>query len=141
MKPFLCKAGIQLREQVDDSFSSRSRISDGWLGDTRHSLRKSDHNPDADGKVKAIDIDAKLDESQPTVSYDLADQLKIFGSKDPKQRIAYVIHNGKIASPKKRWAWRKYEGLNPHTKHIHVSFGKGADDGSFYDIPLLGGKL
>ena len=140
MKPYLCKAGKQLREQVDDSFSSRSRVADGWLGDTRHSLRKSDHNPNADGKVLAIDVDAKLDESQPTVSFDLADQLRIFGSKDSKQRIAYIIHNGKIASSKKRWAWRKYEGINPHTRHIHVSFGKGADDESFYDIPLLGGN-
>ncbi len=43
----LCKAGIQLREQVDDAFPDRDRTSDGWIGDKRHSARKSDHNPTA----------------------------------------------------------------------------------------------
>jgi hypothetical protein len=39
------------------------------------------------------------------------------------------------------WKWRKYSGSNPHTSHIHVSFNKGkADtDGSFFEIPMLGG--
>ena len=137
MKPFLCKAGVQLRDQVNKSFPSRSKKSDGWLGDARHSLRKSDHNPDANGKVLAIDIDANLDEAQPSVSFDLADQLRILAMSDKKQRISYLIFNKKIASAKGKWAWRDYKGLNPHVKHIHCSFGKGADDGSVYEIPLL----
>ncbi len=57
MKPKLSKAAGQLREQIDDSFPERSRKSDGWIGDARHSTRKSDHNPDATGCVRAIDID------------------------------------------------------------------------------------
>ena len=54
----LCKAGIQLREQVDDMYMDRDRKSDGWIGDTRHSARKSDHNPDKNGIVRALDLDA-----------------------------------------------------------------------------------
>jgi len=30
----LCKAGLQLREQIDDAFPDRSRVSpEGWLAD------------------------------------------------------------------------------------------------------------
>ncbi len=58
--PKLCKAGIQLREQVDDMYMDRDRKSDGWIGDTRHSARKSDHNPDKNGIVRALDLDADL---------------------------------------------------------------------------------
>lgn len=31
--PKLCKAGQQLREQFDDSYPDRNRVSDGWVGD------------------------------------------------------------------------------------------------------------
>ena len=31
MKPWLSKAAVQLREQIDDSFPDRSRKSDGWI--------------------------------------------------------------------------------------------------------------
>ena len=60
MKPKLSRAAIQLREQIDDSFPDRDRASDGWLGDSRHPARVSDHNPDGQGWVRAIDIDADL---------------------------------------------------------------------------------
>jgi hypothetical protein len=47
---------------------------------------------------------------------------------------------GKIASSKKRWAWRPYKNINPHNHHIHISFAKEADnDGEFFQIPMLGG--
>ncbi len=60
MKPVLCKAGQQMREQFDDTFPDRDRRSDGWIGDTRHSTRSSDHNPDWSSTppyVRAIDVD------------------------------------------------------------------------------------
>jgi len=137
MQPKLCKAGIQFREQVDDSFPDRSRISDGWIGDTRHSARASDHNPDADGWVYAIDITADL--GVESASFDLADQIRIVAKTD--KRIKYVIHNGQIASSVLNYKWRKYTGINPHKKHIHLSFTKlGTNDSAFFQIPMLGGK-
>ena len=138
MKPRLSKALIQLREQADDSYPDRKRDSDGTIGDARHATRKSDHNPDPDsGFVRAIDLDADFDKSSSTAAY-VADQIRIAAKSD--KRIAYVIFNRKIASARSLWKWRKYTGVNPHIKHIHVSFTKAGDtDSKFFNIPLLGG--
>ena len=134
----LCKAGIQLREQVDDAFPDRDRTSDGWIGDKRHSARKSDHNPTAEGIVRAIDIDVDF-RSHKAEPYDFADQLRLLARLD--KRISYIIFNGKIASYKRNYKWRKYTGINPHKTHIHISFtAKGDSDGSMFQIPILTGE-
>ena len=141
MKPWLCKAGVQLREQIDTWYPDRRTASDGWVGDARHSSSKSDHNPDrsAQGVVRAIDVDSRLDSSEQLSIY-LADQIRICAKTD--KRISYVIHNGKIASRILNYKWRKYNGFNKHYKHIHISFTKAGDkDGRAFDIPLLGGKI
>lgn len=138
MKPKLCKAGVQLREQFDDCYSDRTRSSDGWLGDSRHATRKSDHNPDGEGWVRAIDISRNLSgKSEPDLMPDVADQLRILAKTD--RRISYIIFDGKIASAKSFWRFRKYKGINQHRTHIHISFTrKGDTDGSFFQVPLLG---
>lgn len=139
VKPLLCKAGQQLRLQIDDTYPDRDRTSDGWIGDTRHSARPSDHNPDAAGIVRAIDIDRDLSgKAKPDLMPDLADQIRHAAKSD--KRIAYIIFAGKIASPRMGWRWRKYSGINPHTKHCHISFTKKGDaDSSFFNIPMIGG--
>jgi hypothetical protein len=139
MKPWLCKAGQQLREQFDDSFPDRDRTSDGWIGDTRHASRPSDHNPDPSSRiVRAIDIDRDVSgKAKPDLMPDIADQLRRVAKTD--KRIAYIIFAGRIASPRLGWRWRKYTGSNPHNHHCHVSFTrKGDQDGSFFQVPLLG---
>lgn len=142
MKPVLCKAGQQLREQFDDEFGDRDRRSDGWVSDYRHSLRVSDHNPDAKtGVVRATDTDRDVYKGgKPDLMPDIADQIRL-AAKAGERRISYVIFAGRIASPRLGWRWRKYRGSNPHNAHMHVSFTKAGDaDGSFFNIPLLGGK-
>jgi hypothetical protein len=142
MKPVLCKAGQQLREQFDDSFPDRDRSSDGWIGDTRHSARPSDHNPDAKtGVVRAIDVDRDVSGSaKPDLMPDIADQIRL-AAKAGDKRIAYVIFEGRIASSRMGWRWRKYSGSNPHNKHCHISFTtKGDTDSSFFNIPMLGAE-
>lgn len=137
MKPLLCKAGQQLREQIDDSFPDRDRKSDGWIGDAKHSNRKSDHNPDpSNGIVRAIDVDKDFD-SRPSTGVYLADQIRLCAKKD--KRISYIIYAGKIASVKSLWRWRPYFGINRHDAHIHISFTKKGDqNGRWFDIPMLG---
>jgi len=140
--PKLCKAGQQLRLQVDDEFPSRSRASDGWVADARHvKAGTSDHIPDPNsGIVRAIDLSRNLSGSkEPDLMPYLADQIRLAARSD--KRIAYVIFDKKIASAKSLWRWRTYKGINPHIKHCHVSFTKKGDtDGSFFsNIPLLGG--
>jgi hypothetical protein len=139
--PHLCKAGQQLRLQVDDSYPDRDRTSDGWIGDTRHQAGVSDHNPDATGVVRAIDVDRDLSgKAKPDLMPNLADQIRLCARAGDK-RISYVIFDGRIASSKKSWAWRPYDGANKHNHHCHISFTQAGDtDGSFFNIPMIGGK-
>jgi hypothetical protein len=140
--PKLCKAGQQLRLQVDDSYPDRDRASDGWIGDARHKSRPSDHTPDEQGIVRAVDLDRDLSgQAKPDLMPDLADQLRLCAKRGDK-RIAYVIFNNKICSRKSLWRWVAYKGSNPHVKHCHVSFTKKGDtDGSFFNIPMIGGTV
>ena len=133
--PKLCEAGVTLRAQIDSAFPNRDRRSDGWVGDTSHSARKSDHNPDAKGWVRAIDIDANLSDD-PKASYVLANQLRLLARRD--RRLSYIIYSGRIASRRSLWRWKKYTGVNPHTSHLHISFTKKGDkDGKPFDLERL----
>jgi len=144
MKPILCKAGQQLREQFDDSFPDRDRTSDGWIADARHVAGgKSDHIPSSNsGIVRAIDIDRDVSgKAKPDLMPNIADQIRLCAKAGDK-RIAYIIFNGRIASSRMGWRWRKYSGVNPHNHHCHISFtSKGDHNGSFFSIPALGGTV
>ena len=142
MKVKLSKAAVQLREQIDDCFPSRDRRSDGTTGDSRHAARKSDHNPDEQGWVRAWDCDRDLFKgSKPDVMPDLVDQIRLLCKSGVEKRISYIIFDGYIYSSKYRFIKRKYKGANPHTKHAHFSFKKEADLlGEFFQIPMLGGE-
>ncbi len=93
------------------------------IGDADHRNRASDHNPNGDGVVTAIDV---LGDVQ-------ADTLwaKLLADRDG--RIKYLIHDSQIVnrtvSP---WQVRPYTGSNPHSKHIHISVSSRAD---LYDDP------
>ena len=147
MTPKLCKAGQQLRLQIDDTYGAdRDKSSDGWIGDRSHSARRSDHNPDwknaVDGVawVRAVDFDRDLSgKAKPDLMPYLADQIRVCAKRGDK-RISYIIFAGRIASSRMGWRWRKYRGINPHNTHLHISFTKKGDtDGSFFNIPMIGG--
>ena len=135
----LSKSAAQLREQLDDCYPERSRKSDGTIGDARHRTRKSDHNPDKNGWVRAIDLTADLGVGLDETA-DLVNQIRKYAKTAKKKRISYIIYNGKIASPILNWKWRKYRGSNPHKSHFHISFTTLGDmDHGFFNIPMLGG--
>ncbi len=87
-------------------YMDRDRKSDGWLGDTRHSVRKSDHNPDKNGIVRALDIDADLG-AHKEEAYALVEKIRKCAKRGDK-RIKYIIYDGKIMSPILGWKRRKY---------------------------------
>ena len=140
MKHQLSKALIQLRTQVDDCFPDRDRRSDGTTGDPRHAVRKSDHNPDAQGWVRAWDCDADLHKGgKPDVMSDLVDQIRLLCKSGVEKRISYIIYDSRIYSSILNWKPRKYTKANKHTHHAHFSFKKEAGhDGAFFQVPMLG---
>ena len=101
--------------EINSIAPARSKATDGTIGDQAHQQRKSDHNPDDHGVVRAIDVT-----HDPAGGADMAviaERLRL--RRDP--RAKYVIFNRRIASTNTDWAWKKFTGSNPHTAHMHVS--------------------
>ena len=123
----LGKALVTLRDQANKAAPARSKVSDGWIGDSAHAARKSDHNPNSAGVVCALDLT-----HDPAHGFDAskwAEKLRASGDR----RVGYLISNGRISSPGiQGGAWRKYTGINPHSKHFHTSVLQKA---SAYDDP------
>lgn len=86
----------------------RSRVSDGILGDARHSS-KSDHS-----RGDAYDLTSDPDAGcSGNVIAEMSQRDK---------RTKYIIWNRRIWSAQRAAeGWRSYSGSNPHTKHCHVS--------------------
>jgi peptidoglycan hydrolase-like protein with peptidoglycan-binding domain len=102
----------RLRSELNRKFPKRSTKSDGWLGDTAHSRRPSDHNPDRQGIVHALDVTVDTSEFYPAT-------LLRAAFKHPSTN--YVIHNKVIYSRRYGFQPRRYLGENPHTTHVHIS--------------------
>lgn len=100
-----------LLAEINAAHPNRSKASDGFVGDTAHSARKSDHNPDyaSGGVVRAGDFTAE--------DIDTAKLLAV-AKADP--RTNYIIFNRKIYGAPGFTA-RAYTGSNPHVKHVHIS--------------------
>lgn len=109
-----------LRTQLNVTYPLRDKTSDGTIGDISHSHTASDHNPNAQGVVCAMDIDNDL--SANFSAHDLAEIMRVNRHPDLK----YIISKDRICSARDNWAWRKYSGYR-HDKHIHVSVGVGSD--------------
>lgn len=119
----LARSLVKLRAQIDALSPKRNREHDGTVGDTSHSARKSDHNPDARGIVHAIDITHDTEHGCNAAS--IAEELR----KSRDRRISYVIWNRRIFSRTNTpWEWRPYSGANPHDKHVHISVSVGMED-------------
>lgn len=122
-----------LRRQVNAEYPDRPTEADGVIGDLAHSQRKSSHNPDARGVVRAWDI------TTAPFCDQLAQELAELGKTD--ERVWYVIWDRRIASREHGFAWYPYTGKDPHTGHIHLSV---SDDPAVYDRidpwPVLGQK-
>lgn len=88
---------------------SRSRASDGLMGDTAHKKTKSDHN---DGN--AFDLTHDPDHG---IDCHFFAKLALLD-----YRVSYVIWNKQIYNvDTSAKGWRPYKGKNGHTHHMHVS--------------------
>ena len=122
----LSPALVRLRDEINAAYPKRSKASDGSIGDAARSARKSDHNPDGAGWVRAIDV-TEWDPGTPNVDGDdVAEALAEFlrAKKDP--RVKYVIWRGRMfasyaTASRRPWTWGPYSGPNGHFKHCHVS--------------------
>jgi hypothetical protein len=116
---------LTLRAQIDVMAPGRDKSSDGTIGDPAHQARNSDHNPDADGVVTAMDI--SNDAAHGADAGAIAEMLRLAQDR----RIKYVISNRRIfSSLVSPWQWRSYNGPNAHTQHVHVSV---IDQAALYD--------
>ncbi len=121
----LAKSLGVLRAEVNATWPRRSKVSDGTVGDLAHASRTSDHNPNAAGVVRALDITAYgID------AHGYAERLRHLGASGhrPLRNGGVIIWNRRIASSKNGWQWRPYTGANPHDKHVHVSVSRDAAD-------------
>lgn len=118
----LARSLIKLREQINAASPNRSKISDGSVGDLRHSARVSDHNPNRAGVVCAIDVTHDLEHG--------VDGKVLSRWLTADVRTKYIIFAGEIWKARTR-KWERYTGPNPHNHHVHVSVTPdGADDTS-----------
>lgn len=121
----LAKSLETFRAQVNARFPGRAKASDGTIGDAAHAARDSDHNPDSDGVVKALDV--TTDPTDDTNTEALAEHLR--QTRDP--RLKYVIYDRRMYSSYPAhgvaaFEWRPYSGKNPHIHHFHLSVHKDA---------------
>lgn len=112
----VAKSLLALRDQVNARFPGRSKSDDGTIGDAAHAARSSDHNPDSEGVVRAMDL--THDPASGFDSYKFADYLREHWD----SRVKYIISNRRIAAKGVANAsWRPYTGSNPHDRHVHIS--------------------
>jgi hypothetical protein len=130
-----------LRRQFDARFPTRSKASDGGIGDAAHASRDSDHNPWVKDGAMGI-VTARDFTHDPYAGMDI-DRLtnELAASRD--NRIKYIIANGWILDTRpgnNPWRWVRYYGSNPHTKHFHLSVMPSKslyDDARPWNLPSL----
>lgn len=120
----------KLLDQINGIAPTRSKRLDGSLGDEAHQARRSDHNPDDEGVVRARDFTHDPDAGADM--WAITEQLRL--SRD--RRIKYVIWYDRIFSsyrsaggtttgPGEAWEWRSYnlssDPVAQHRLHAHVS--------------------
>jgi hypothetical protein len=118
---------VKLVEEMEERAPGRNTASDGSIGDLAHSSRTSDHNPDENGWVKALDISDDPGNLQAGMIYDRDDfDPDVFGEMlrlRRDRRVSYYISDDRIfdTDGANAWQWREYEGTNEHRSHAHLS--------------------
>ena len=132
----LVLAGVMLRAQMDERFPKRDTASDGWVGDSAHAARHSDHNPDARGWVHALDLDHHFGAPGDDERF-LTQLLDYVRAGRDNGVVSYIVHDDRLAQASTNWRWEKNPSLEHH-EHIHISFTRAAEHhGERFDLPIF----
>jgi hypothetical protein len=145
-QPKLVSAGKSLLNQINKRWPERIKEKDGWFAGEHLFDSLSDHNPDENGLVHALDIDTRLlGESDVKGSKRDADILAnelidyVRKAVPGSERIKFITYNNKIASatyPTRYWVWR--DGEFGCLDHIHISFSTtGQSDPRNISLPVF----
>ena len=102
----------QTWQEVSSQFEGVKHL--GIWGDKRHQKTKSDHNTG-----DALDIGIKDSSQGEQIAQKLIKEAQ-------DKNISYIIWNKQIWNPSISNSWRPYNGDNPHTSHVHVSFNRSS---------------
>lgn len=117
---YLVPCLVTLRAEFNSLSPNRDKGADGWIGDTAHASRTSDHNPDSQGRVLALDIDSTGPWPGGVTDFNAFNMM--VESLRGDDRLEYIIWNRRIASRDQGWKWRTYTGSSdPHINHAHFS--------------------
>ena len=128
MKPVVKKAtpaAIAVLRQATKLSPSRKKASDGLLPSAAHQVQNpsSDHNT-------GYAVDLTHDAVNGIDCFDIYEKLKA------DKRVKYLIFHGKIWSAKNGES--KYDGINQHNKHLHISIKDGCGDDTSPWFPWMG---
>jgi hypothetical protein len=117
---YLVPCLVHMRAEWNTISPRRDKGADGSIGDAAHASGTSDHNPDPQGRVLALDIDST---GPWPGGFDHFVQRVVARQKSgADNRLEYVIWNRRIASRSSGWVWKTYTGSSdPHTGHAHFS--------------------
>jgi hypothetical protein len=105
---YLVQSLINLRAEIDNRWPLRSRAVDGWYRSPSVGISYG-HNPDSKGAVHAIDVDKNgIDPYWIIANFYHAAPV-----------YWYVIYNRQIWSNTYGFRPLPYNGVNPHTDHMH----------------------
>jgi hypothetical protein len=128
MKPVAKKAtpaAIAVLRQATAIKPSRKKASDGLLPSAAH----INQNPNSDHNT-GYGVDLTHDPVNGIDCFNLYEELKA------DKRVKYLIFHGKIWSEKNGES--KYDGINQHNKHLHISIKDGCGDDTSPWFPWLG---
>jgi hypothetical protein len=128
MKPVAKKAtpaAIAVLRQATKISLSRKKASDGLLPSAAHQVQ----NPDSDHNT-GYAVDLTHDAVNGIDCFDIYEKLKA------DKRVKYLIFHGKIWSAKNGES--KYDGINQHNKHLHISIKDGCGDDTSPWFPWMG---
>ena len=118
-------AAIAVLRQATAIKPSRKKASDGLLPSAAH-LKQ---NPNSDHNT-GFAVDLTHDPVNGIDCFNLYEELKA------DKRVKYLIFHGKIWSAKNGES--KYDGVNQHNKHLHISIKEGCGDDTSPWFPWLG---